>query len=203
MGLGSTVVRNPGSTSRGESLPYEVRPTDTESGRRAKEKKIEAGNVRTFWIGVVCLALLVFSAWSMHYYFQIGRPTDGIPLWVSAMQSNFGKVIFVTIVMVLLISICNTNPAFPRMIANNAMIQLVGQVSFGIYCWHLAVLGNMTGWLPEWSPPQSNYYFVGQFCTIFFISFWISLWSTTTFELPCGDLWKMIETPSLKKLKTM
>jgi peptidoglycan/LPS O-acetylase OafA/YrhL len=205
VGFASTEFRceTPSKNSSGESLPYEVRPTETENGRRNQEKKIESGNVRTFWIGIVCVALLVFSAWSIHNYFAVGRPEDGIPLWVSAMQSNFGKVIFVTIVMVLLISICSTNKAFPTMIANNAMIQLVGQVSFGIYCWHQGLLLNIIGILNEWAPPTSDYYFLGQFFMFFFISFWISLWSTTTLELPCGDLWKMIETPSLKKLKSM
>jgi peptidoglycan/LPS O-acetylase OafA/YrhL len=163
VGFASTRVRSETQVrnSSSESLPYEIRPKETENSRINQEKKIESGNVRTFWIGFVCVALLVFSAWSMHNYFTIGRPEDGIPLWVSSLQTNFGKVIFVTIVMVLLMSICNTNKAFPIMIANNATIQLVGQVSFGIYCWHQALLLNMIGVLPEWAPSSSNYYFAG------------------------------------------
>lgn len=207
--FGSTVVggsRFPSGLRQGSgltapSLPYDLTPSETETSRKIREQKQEARIMGTFWIGVLCLGTLIFSAWSLHYYFQLGRDQSGIPLWVASIQTNFGKMIFVTIVMVLLMSVCDAIKSFPKMIANSGSIQLVGQVSFGIYCWHLAVLANMGPVLPTWAPPLSNYYFWGQFMAVFFYSFWLSIWSTCMLELPCGDLWRILEIPTLKLMK--
>jgi len=147
--LAETVVGNPverrdsSITQDGNPtpvLPYELTPTVTATTKKAQVKRKEAAITKTFWMGVVSLAVLVFSWWSMYTYFVVGRANDLVPVWVMSIQTNFGKIIFVTVVMLLLISICSAVESFPKMIANSGSIQLVGQVSFGIYCWHLLFL---------------------------------------------------------------
>jgi len=63
----------------------------------------------------------------LHYYFQAGRlPGTVSSLFVNALYTTFGKIIFVTAVMILLLTVAQVFEEFPKRIANNSVIQLIG-----------------------------------------------------------------------------
>jgi peptidoglycan/LPS O-acetylase OafA/YrhL len=155
----------------------------------------------TWVVGGVCLCLIILSACLMHYYFQQGYPKDNVKsLTLNALWLTFGKLVFVTAVMLVLISVCKTYENFPKMIANNATIQLIGNLSFSIYCWHYIVLT----WVVQASETNdkiSPYYYYGCFFWVLFVTFPISLWTSLAIEFPLGDLWRLVEAPFVKNFK--
>ena len=95
---------------------------------------------KIFIIGFICFIMICTSAVLMHYFFQVGHPANNVKNHtLNALWLTFGKIIFVASVMLGLISLCQSNKAFPQMVANNASIQLIGNLSFSIYCWHFIV----------------------------------------------------------------
>jgi peptidoglycan/LPS O-acetylase OafA/YrhL len=151
------------SVGPNSDLGYEIRPAVTEHAKKQAQQKIESAQMTTWVVGCVCLCLIILSACLMHYCFQIGYPKDYVKSpTLNALWLTFGKLVFVTTVMLLLISVCKTNENFPKMIANNATIQVIGNLSFSIYCWHYIVLM----WLvqaSETNGPISPYYYYGCF----------------------------------------
>ncbi len=137
----------------------------------------------------------------MHYYFQQGYPKDNVKsLTLNALWLTFGKLVFVTSVMLLLISVCKTYENFPKMIANNAVIQVIGNLSFSIYCWHGIVM-SWGGWSSETNGPVSAYYYYGCFFSDLIFIFPIALWTSLAIEYPLGDLWRLVEAPFVKHFK--
>ena len=116
------------------------------------------------------------------------------------MWLTFGKLVFVTSIMMLLISVCKTNEDFPKMIANNAVIQVMGNLSFSIYGWHYIVL-LWAVQADETNVPISAYYYYGCFFWVLFFTFPIALWTSLAIEYPLGDLWRLIEGPFVKHFK--
>jgi peptidoglycan/LPS O-acetylase OafA/YrhL len=144
-------------------MGYEIRPAVTEHAKKQAQQKVESAQKNTWVVGGVSLCLIVLSACLMHYYFQLGYPKDHVKsLTLNALWLTFGKLVFVTTVMLLLISVCKTNENFPKMIANNAMIQVIGNLSFSIYCWHYIVLTWVVQ-ASETNGPISPYYYYGCF----------------------------------------
>ena len=119
---------------------------------------------------------------------------------MNALWLTFGKLVFVTTVMLLLISVCKTNKNFPKMIANNAMIQVIGNLSFSIYCWHYVVLLWVTQ-ASETNGPISSYFYYGCFFWVLLVTFPIALWTSLAIEYPLGDLWRLVEAPFVKHFK--
>jgi peptidoglycan/LPS O-acetylase OafA/YrhL len=117
-------------------------------------------------VGAVCLCLIIILACLMHNYFQLGYPKDYVKSpTLNALFLTFGKLIFVATLMLLLISVCKTNENFTKMIANNAVIQVIGNLSFSIYCWHFIVV-LWSAQASETSPPISAYYYYGCFLMV-------------------------------------
>lgn len=92
----------------------------------------------TALIGIVSIGIIVASFYLMNKYFQAGRPFVTSQFW-NMMWLVFGKVIFVLVVMIFLISLSYTFKKFPKFIANNAAIQLICNLSFSMYIVHYCV----------------------------------------------------------------
>jgi peptidoglycan/LPS O-acetylase OafA/YrhL len=151
------------SVGPNSDLGYEIRPAVTEHVKKQAQQKIESAQMTTWVVGGICLCLIILSACLMHYYFQMGYPKDYVKSpTLNALWLTFGKLVFVTTVMLLLISVCKTNENFPKMIANNATIQVIGNLSFSIYCWHYIVLTWVVQ-ASETNGPISPYYYYGCF----------------------------------------
>jgi peptidoglycan/LPS O-acetylase OafA/YrhL len=185
----------------GTGNDYEVRPTETEHSKISKTRRVGAAKGKLFLIGAVCLVIVLGNFYILHYYFQIGRSPTLVPsLLLNALYTTFGKIIFVTAVMALLITISHVNKEFPKTIANNATIQLIGNLSFSIYCWHYAILfwscnSNQT------NTPYLDYYYYGCFMWIFVVTLVPACWTSLVIEFPLGDLWRLVEAPALRIMK--
>lgn len=136
----------------------------------------------------------------MNMYFQIGNDTHKLGKFVNMCWLNFGKLIFVTSVMVMLIQLCSYNENIPKAIANSAPVQLIGNLSFSMYGWHYLIL-QYSICVSETDTNFLDYFLFGAFFWVFSITFVIALWCALIFEYPCSEIWRMIETPIIRKLK--
>merc|ERR1712194_432117 len=179
------VVNN--STVMNVDLGYEVRPSVTQHSKKKSEQKKKSSQLTTWAVGGVSLTLIIISAVCMHYFFQNGYPKDYVKsLTLNAMWTTFGKLVFVTTVMLLLISVCKSYKSFPKMIGNSAPIQVIGNLSFSIYAWHYLVLT----WVCQASESYgqiSAYYYYGCFFWVLLVTFPLALWTSLAIEYPLGD----------------
>ena len=121
-------------------LNYQVKPEKTSNAVKNKEIK-QSKNMRCVYIvGFISLVVIIASFVTMNRYFQMGNDSKPYGIYVSALQTVFGKIFFVSSVMILLIVLCRYFENFPKAIANNAVIQLIGNLSFSMYGWHYIML---------------------------------------------------------------
>jgi peptidoglycan/LPS O-acetylase OafA/YrhL len=189
------------SVGPNEHWGYEIKPSVTEDSKKRAQQKLESAQMNTKVLGAVCLCLIILSAYVMHYYFQMGYPIDNVksPI-LNALWLTFGKLVFVITVMLLLISVCKTYETFPKMIANNAVIQVIANLSFSIYCWHY-IVALWAAKTFETNMPNSAYYYYGNFFWVMIVTFPIALWTSLAIEYPLGDLWRLVEVPFVKHFK--
>lgn len=136
----------------------------------------------------------------MNMFFNFGSDFSRVGKLANIMWVTFGKLIFVTSVMVLLINICKTNESIPKAIANCASIQLIGNLSFAMYGWHYIVIFYSIG-VSQTYAYWADYNYYGVFLWVIFWTFLLAFWTVLIIEYPFNDLWRIIEAPFIRRFK--
>lgn len=167
--------------------------------RRRKKKFIKFVLNVTLLVGLIAMILICFA---LHYYFQWGRPskTDVHHFW-HVMFITFGKVIFVTSFMAILMPIAAKYKAFGAFIAKNRLLQLIGNISFGGYLYHFTII--MVRMKSQDTLPTYTFYdLFGAWCSDIFYTVFLATLSCLLVEFPIQNMWRAyIEKKLLVKLK--
>lgn len=167
-----------------EEQKAEVVRQEEEKNERRKKKKKAAAKLMGNIVLVCGTVAMIFVCCALHYKFQWGRNSKkDTPLFWHVMFITFGKVIFVTSFMAILMPIGAKYKAFGEFIAKNRLLQLIGNVSFGGYLYHFTVIMyriNNTSALPT----LTFYDLFGAWASDIFYTLILAVLSTLLIELP-------------------
>ena len=156
-------------------LGYELRPKRTQHSKKTILQRKEKNKKRVYFIGFISTAVIATSFILMNLYFQLGRDTDSYNEIWNVLWLVFGKIIFTIALFAFLINVCVIFDKFPKAIANNYMIQLIGNLSFCIYGWHYNLLHLSIG-ANQTYQAYSDYMYMGAFFWVFVSAFFVGAW---------------------------
>ena len=182
-----------------ELLGYDLKPQITLETRHRNYNSRKKKLIITAFIGFVGLVLVCLDTWILHYYFQVG--VDPAKQWMNDLFTVFGKLVFVVGMMVFTLQLCTVYKEFGPWIANNAIIQFIGALSFNGYLWHMMwVIGRNQS--QDDKTYSSNYQLFGNLFGNLTITIPFAYAACMLIELPTATLWKvMCEGPFLKCFK--
>lgn len=162
----------------------------TEEEKEAhKKKKKSRGKLILLIVFLVGSALMIADTLILHYMFQWGRNSKQYSHHLHVLFITFGKVIFVSSFMAILMPISFTYKGFSKFIAENRLIQLLGNISFTGYLFHFVViLIRMHG--TESLPSYSFYDLLGAWCTDLFYTTFLATMGSLLVEIPVQAMWR-------------
>lgn len=169
---------------------------------RRKNKKRKAAKLMGNIALVGGLIFMTLDTLALHYYFQWGRPSKkDVSLFNHVMFITFGKVIFVVSFMAILMPIAAKYKAFGNFIAQNRLLQLIGNVSFCGYLYHFTVIMLRIN-SQSVMPTYTFYDLFGAWCSDLFYTLILATLSCLLIELPVQNMWKTrIEKKLMNRLK--
>lgn len=175
---------------------------EKEKKARRKRKRIKAakrmGNIALI-AGLICMTL---DTMALHYVFQWGRKSKKIAgQFAHVMYITFGKAVFVASFMAILMPIAAKYKAFGNFIAQNRLLQLIGNISFGGYLYHFTVI--MLRLNSQVTMPTYKFYdLFGAWSSDIAYTLVLATLSTLLVELPVQNMWRnKLEKPLVVKLK--
>ena len=120
------------------NLPYEITPKITAHSQAKKDKRKSSLRMKGVIAAILGFGIIVATVVLTRYYWTVGYPVDHVKGWlIPALYNDFWRVLYVSAFFGFLYAIVTMNREIPKKIANCTQIQLVCNLSFGMYCWHL------------------------------------------------------------------
>lgn len=172
-----------------------------EQKKKFKAKKKRKGRLMLLIIFLVCSTIMIVNTLILHFIFQWGRAKSNANHFSNVMFITFGKVAFIVSFLGILMPISFTFKAFGKFIADNRLIQLIGNISFTGYLFHFTViLMRMYG--TEALPTYTFYDFLGCFCCDLFYSIILATLGSLLIEIPIQAMWRTrVEVHLMARLK--
>ena len=182
----------------------------TKADRKFNEELIEAKDrkdatstaflILCFTVGLILVAGVLSV---LHYKFQLGRDVMNIDRFWTMSFLAFGKVVFVTGLLMILMAAVFGIEDFCKKIAGNRLIQLLANLSFTMYLFHLPVI-----YIRLYSSRSiATYSGYSLFCaTMADLSYTLilSLVIVLTVEIPAMHIWRVwLEGPILSLVKKL
>lgn len=147
-----------------EDKNYEAEDVEKIAKKEVFAKKVRNNKKKLGKImALISIVLLISMTLILHYYFQCGLGAKYVnSIWLHALFITFGKLVFVLSTMILLNTIVKIWKDVPYFIANNAIIQIIGNLSFAMYLYHYTMINFRVGNQEDVSY-QTNYFVFGGF----------------------------------------
>jgi peptidoglycan/LPS O-acetylase OafA/YrhL len=190
--------------NQGQDAPQVTQQTPDakpESKPEAKGGMSQKAVMISVLIGLGSFVIIATHTYLLHFYFQHGRDQTKNNLWFSTIFISFGKFFFVGSVMIFLIMLCKNFKALPNFIANNSMIQFLGNLSFTYYLCHIVVIMTF-GYNDQDVEYVDHWVLAGSAVGYIFYTTFLAVFVAMGIEYPLAVLWKvMVETPFLTNFK--
>jgi len=180
------VAPNESAAKEKLKLGYDILPKNSGHSKKSKVERRNKMQKKVYIIGIISFAVIAASFILMFKYFQLGYDTHQNHQIYNTIWLVFGKIIFTIALFACLINMCLVFQKFPKAIANNTTIQLIGNVSFCLYGWHYNFLYWSIGGSESFLP-YTDYMYMGAFFWVFFTGFLAATWTALSIEFPLGD----------------
>ena len=172
-----------------------------ESKSKAKGGMSKKAVMISVLIGLGSFIIIATHTYLLHYYFQHGRDQAKNNTWASTIFISFGKFFFVGSVMLFLIMLCKNIKALPNFIANNSVIQFLGNLSFTYYLCHIVVIITF-GFNDQDVEYVDHWVLLGSAVGYIFYTTFLAVFVSMGIEYPLAVLWKVVvETPFITNFK--
>jgi peptidoglycan/LPS O-acetylase OafA/YrhL len=190
--------------NQGQDAPQVTQQTPDakpESKPKAKGGMSQKAVMISVLIGLGSFLIIATHSYLLHFYFQHGRDQSKYNPWYNTIFISFGKFFFVGSVMLFLIMLCKNIKALPNFIANNSVIQFLGNLSFTYYLCHIVVIITF-GFNDQDVEYVDHWVLIGTAVGYIFYTTFLAVFVAMGIEYPLAVLWKvMVETPFLTNFK--